>query len=109
MYSKGDRRQETGDNRHETGRETGDRRWETGDGRQEMEAGPGDRRQETEGGRRETGDGRGLSMMYSVAEPGHFVFSKVEPDLNTGTGFGSTLEKTKLILNDILVVHSIID
>ena len=48
-------------------------------------------------------------MMYSVAEPGHFVFSKVEPDLNTGTGFGSTLEKTKLILNDILVVHSIID
>ena len=70
-------------------------------------------RQETGGKRQEAGDGRQEteegSMMYSVAEPGHFVFSKVEPDLNTGTGFGSTLEKTKLILNDILVVHSLID
>ena len=63
----------------------GDKRLETINRRWEA----GDRRQET-------GEG---SMMYSVAE--------VETDLNTG--FGSTLEKIKVILNDILVVHSIID
>ena len=81
----GDRRRKTGDGR----RETGGKRQEAGDGRQET----GDRRQET-------GEG---SMMYTV----QYSVAEVEPDLNTG--FGSTLEKTKVILNDIPVVPSIID
>ena len=81
----------------------GDRRRETGDGRRET----GDRRQKTGGGRRETGDGRGFYDVQCCRAGTLCFFSKVEPD--TGTGFGSTLEKTKLILNDILVVHSIID
>ena len=60
----------------------------------------GDRRQETGDRRQETGEG---SMMYTV----QYSVAEVEPDLNTG--FGSTLEKTKVILNDIPVVPSIID
>ena len=66
-----------------------------GGGRQEAR----DRRRETGDRRQETGEGSVYTVQYSVAE--------VEPDLNTG--FGSTLEKTKVILNDILVVPSIID
>ena len=74
----------------------GDRRRKTGDGRRET----GGKRQEAGDGRQETGEG---SMMYTV----QYSVAEVEPDLNTG--FGSTLEKTKVILNDILVVPSIID
>ena len=74
----------------------GDRRRKTGDGRRET----GGKRQEAGDGRQETGEG---SMMYTV----QYSVAEVEPDLNTG--FGSTLEKTKVILNDIPVVPSIID
>ena len=94
-----DVRQKTEDGRQETE----DRRWEAGDRRQETGGGrreTGDRRQETGDRRQETGEG---SMMYTV----QYSVAEVEPDLNTG--FGSTLEKTKVILNDIPVVPSIID
>ena len=60
-------------------------------------------RQEARDRRRETGDGRGFYDVKCCGAGPILVFS------NTGTGFGSTLEKTIVILNDILVVHSITD